>query len=81
MTKDAFIKFYDLFTQVIKQGIGDEYCMNASAKFVNYCGGYALELHPSCLLWGDEIVLLQGLCHRFNHSLEIHMQSGLLIIW
>lgn len=81
MTREAFIKFYDLFTQVIKQEIGGEYCMNASAKFVNYCGGYALELHPHCMMWGNEIALLSELSYRFNHSLEVHLQAGLLLIW
>ncbi len=81
MTKEAFIQFYDLFTQLVKQDLGGEYVMNASARLVNYCGGYTLELHPHCMMWGDEIVLIQSLCHRFNHNLEVHLQAGLLLIW
>ena len=81
MTKQNFIKFYELFTQLVKQGVDGEYYMSASAKLVNYCGGYTLELHPQCLMWGSDFVLLEGLCHRFNLSLEVYMQAGVILIW
>ena len=80
MTKKEFQKFYLLFTKLVKQEVNNEYCMGASAHMIDYCGGYELELHPECLMWGYEFVLLEGLCHRFALSLEVHFWSGALII-
>lgn len=80
MTRNEFQKFYLLFTQLVKQEVNGEYCMNASAHLIGHCGGYELELHPDCLMWGSEFVLLQGLCDRFRVSLEVHIYNGALII-
>ena len=80
MTKEMFSKFYSLFTSLIKQEVGGEYVMNASAHLIDYCGGYELEVHPACLMWGDEFVLLQALCTRFALACEVHFWSGSIII-
>lgn len=80
MTKNDFIEFYDIFIKVVKQEVGGEYCMNASAGLVDYCGGYTLELRPDCLMWGSEIAMINSLCDRFGVAFEIHLNRGLLII-
>ena len=80
MTKEVFIKFYDIFTQVVKQDVCGEYCMNASAGIIDRCGGYTLELRPHCLMWGSEISMIHSLCQYFCLSFEIHLHRGLLII-
>lgn len=81
MTKEMFCKFYRLFTSLVKQEVNDEYVMNASAHLVDYCGGYVLELHPSCLMWGKEFVLLEALCDRFALSMEITLYNGKISIY
>lgn len=80
MTKKEFQKFYLLFTELVKQEVNDEYVMNASAHLVDYCGGCELELHPTCLMWGDEMTLINSLCRRFAFSFEIRLYEGTLII-
>lgn len=80
MTKNEFIKFYDIFTQVVKQEVNEEYCMNASAGLIDGCGGYTLELRPDCLMWGDEFAMINSLCDCFCVAFEIHLNRGLLII-
>lgn len=80
MTKEMFSKIYALFTSLIKQEVCGVYCMNASAHLIGHCGGYELELHPDCLMWGDEFVLLQGVCTRFGLACEVHMYNGTIII-
>ena len=80
MTKEMFSKFYSLFTSLVKQEVNGEYVMNASAHLIGHCGGYELELHPDCLLWGDEFVLLQGLCSRFGFAFEVYIYDGKIII-
>ena len=80
MTKTEFQKFYHLFTVLVKQTVNEEYVMNASAHLIDYCGGYELELHPECLMWGDEMSLINSLCRRFALSFEIHLSEGALII-
>lgn len=80
MTKKEFSHFYYFFTSLIKQEVNDQYVMNASCHLVDYCGGYELELHPSCLMWGSELTLLSSLCDRFAVSLEVHLYDGKIII-
>ena len=81
MTKNDFIEFYDIFIKVVRQEVSGEYCMNASAGFVSYCGGYTLELHPDMLMWGAEISMINALCEKFCHTLEIDLLRGVLTIW
>lgn len=80
MTKKEFIEFYDIFEKVIKQGVSGIYCMNASASLINHCGGYALELHPQCLMWGEEFSFITALADRMACSFEINMKEGRLTI-
>lgn len=78
MTKDLFIEFYDLFTSLVKQEVNDEYCMNASCMMVDYCGGYCLEIRPNCLMWGDEMSILDALSRRLCVSMQIRMYEGVI---
>lgn len=80
MTKEIFCRFYSLFTELVKQEVSGEYCMNASCQLIDHCGGYALELHPDCLMWGREMSLIQSLCDCMALSFEVRLWSGSLII-
>lgn len=80
MTKNEFILFYDRFKEMIKQDVNGEYCMNASAHFIDHCGGYELELHPQCLMWGEEFAFITALADRMALSFEIHFPEGRLAI-
>lgn len=80
MTKKEFQKFYLLFTKLVKQEVCNEYCMNASAHLVDHCGGYELELHPDCLMWGSELALIESLAARFCHTFVCDFRKGQLII-
>jgi len=80
MTKNVFIQFYDVFTSLVRQNVLDDYVWNASAHLIDHCGGYELELHPDCLMFGEEIVLINSLCNRFLLAFEIRFYNGVLII-
>ena len=80
MTKEVFVKFYKVFAQLIDQRVNDTYCMQASAHLIDHCGGYELELHPKCLLWGRELALINALCDKFALSFECRMYDGRLTI-
>lgn len=81
MTKNEFIEFYDIFVKVVKQEVSGQYCMNACAELVDFCGGYSLVLRPDMLLWGAEVSMIHALCEKFCHTFEIDMQRGALKIW
>lgn len=81
MTKDVFSEFYDMFTKLVKQEVAGAYVMNASAGFVNYCGGYELVLRPSCIMWGPEIALLSALCEKYCLSCVINLQLGSINVY
>lgn len=80
MTKNEFQKFYLLFTKLVKQEVNREYCMNASAHLVDHCGGYELELRPTCIIWGEELALIQALASRYCHAFVCDFKEGLLTI-
>ena len=81
MSKNEFVEFYEIFIKVVKQEVNGEYCMNASAGLVDYCGGCTLVLRPDMILWGAEVSMIHALCEKFCHTLEINMQQGSLTIW
>lgn len=81
MTKEKFSKFYDLFTTLNYQEVNEQYVMNASCCFVDYCGGYRLDLRPSCLMWGRELALLSSLCDRFTVSMAVCFYDGRISIY
>lgn len=81
MTKEMFVRYYDLFTSIIKQEVNETYCWNASCSFIAYCGGYSLELRPDCLLWGSELAFMQSLAERLCLSMEVALYDGLIKIY
>lgn len=81
MTKEVFCEFYPIFQYCVKQEVNGQYVMNASTRLVNFCGGYVLELHPSCLMWGKEIALMEALCDKFCLSMEITLYDGRISIY
>lgn len=80
MTKEVFQKFYNLFTALVKQEVNGQYCLNASAHLIDHCGGYELELHPDCLMWGAEFSLINALCDKFGLAFEVRLYDGRLTI-
>lgn len=80
MTKKEFSEFYAIFIKYVKQEVGGEYCMNASAHLIDHCGGYELELNPQCLMWGEEIAFITAIADRMALSFEIHFPEGRLTI-
>lgn len=81
MTKEKFSKVYDLFTTLVKQEVNEQYVMNASCRFIDYCGGYRLDIRPSCLMWGSELALLSALCDRLSISMEVYFDDGRISIY
>lgn len=80
MTKEKFVEFYPIFTFCVKQIVNGEYIMNASAHLIDHCGGYELELHPECLMWSSEFVMIHALCDHHALSCEVYMRDGSIII-
>ena len=80
MTKEKFCEFYPLFQYCIKQIVNGVYVMNASAHLIDYCGGYELELHPECLMWSSEFVMIHALCDKYALSCEVRFYEGSIII-
>lgn len=80
MTKEVFIEFYPLFEYCVKQIVSGHYVMGASAHFIDHCGGYELELHPSCLLWSSEFVMIHALCEKYSLACEVYLHEGSIII-
>ena len=81
MTKEIFIQFYDLFATFIRQEVNGDYVMNASCLFVDYCGGYCLELHPDCLMWGSDLSFMHALAERFCLSMCVRFNDGVINIY
>ena len=81
MTKEKFVQYYDMFASIIKQEVNGNYCMNASCGLSGVCGGYSLELRPSCLMWGSEIVFMQSLAERLSLSMVVFISEGFIQIY
>ena len=81
MTKDLFVQFFDVFTSFIKQEVNGDFCMNASCAFVDFCGGYCLELHPDCLMWGSEFSFMNALAERLCLQMQVRMYDGVILVY
>lgn len=76
MTKEVFCKFYGAFETFISQEVNGEYCFNACCSFVDYCGGYCLILHPTCIMWGRELIFLGSLAEQLTVSNVCDFREG-----
>ena len=80
MTKAEFMKMFQLFKSVVPSDSEDLLSYAPSAHFIDNCGGYELELHPSSLMWDKEIICLCSMADRLCHSVECRFYSGSIII-
>ena len=80
MTKAEFMKMFQLFKSVVPSDSEDLLSYAPSAHFIDNCGGYELELHPSRLMWDREIISLCSMAARLCHSVECRFYSGSIII-
>ncbi|MBO5677574.1 MAG: hypothetical protein J6S02_05525 [Bacteroidaceae bacterium] len=80
MTKKEFEKMFRLFRDVVVSDEEDLLAYSPSAHFIENCGGYELELHPSRIMWEREIVCLCALADRMCCSVESRFWQGSIII-
>lgn len=80
MTKAEFMKMFRLFVDVVTDDRKDLFCYAPSAHFIEVCGGYELELHPSRIMWSDEISSLCIMAERLCCSVECRFFDGSIII-
>lgn len=80
MTKEKFMQMFGLFSYVVANGYDDVFRYSPSAHFIENCGGYELELHPSSIMWDGEIVCLCAMAERLCLSVECRFWKGSIII-
>lgn len=80
MTKDEFKTMFRLFADVITDDKDDLFSYAPSAHFIDNCGGYELELHPSKIMWDKEISCLSLMADNLCCSVECRFFNGSIII-
>lgn len=69
-----------LFEDVIARTGEDLLSYTPSAHLIGNCGGYELELHPSSVMWDNEIVCLCSIASRLCLAVECRFYNGSIII-
>lgn len=80
MTKEAFQKMFLLFVNVVVRDNDDLISYAPSAHLIDHCGGYELELHPSFIMWDNEITCLCSMAVKLCHSVECNFWNGSIFI-
>lgn len=80
MTKKEFWKMFHLLAGVVVRDKEELFSYAPSAHFIENCGGYELELHPSRIMWDREIICLCSLADRMCCSVECRFWEGTIII-
>lgn len=80
MTKEDFEKMFRLFADVVVRDNDELFSYAPSAHLIDHCGGYELELHPSFIMWDNEITCLCSMAVRLCRSVECRFYNGSLII-
>lgn len=71
---------FGLFSYVVADGRDDVLSYAPSAHLIDHCGGYELELHPSTIMWENEMVCLCSMADRLCLAVECRFHEGLIII-
>ena len=79
MTKYEFNKMFCYTRLLVVRDESQFIAMRPSARLIDHCGGYELELHPRYLMWDKEISLLSLIADRLCLSLECHFSDGTII--
>lgn len=80
MTQEMFEQMFRLFCDVIVKHDDELFTYAPSCHLIDNCGGYELELHPSFLMWGNEVSCLALMADRLLLSVECRFHSGSIII-
>ena len=80
MTKDQFTMMFRLFADVITRDKNELFTYEPSAHFIDHCGGYELELHPSLIMCDREISCLCLMADKLCHSVECRFHEGIIVI-
>lgn len=80
MTKDQFNLMFRLFADVITRDREDLFSYAPSVHFIDNCGGYELELHPSSIMWDNELICLCSMADKLCHSVECRFYNGSIIV-
>lgn len=62
MTKSVFITLWDRIEPIMSKHVDGEPVIECDCEFVNYCGGYQLNIRPKCLLWPNELMFIFSNC-------------------
>lgn len=80
MTREEFEKMFLLFVDVIARESAGVYSYAPSAHLIENCGGYEFELHPSMIVWEDEMICLCSIANQMCCSVECRFYNGSIII-
>lgn len=80
MVREDFERMFWLFVDVIARDGDDVVSYAPSAHLIDHCGGYELELHPSSIMWDNELICLCSMADKLCHSVECRFYNGSIII-
>lgn len=80
MTKSEFITLWERIEPIVTKPINGQIAIECDCEFIDYCGGYQLNLRPKCLLWTSELVFILMACDLLCCSAPVSFGEGIIRI-
>lgn len=81
MTKSDFIKLWAQIKPVVTKQVDGHAAIECDCEFIDYCGGYQLNLRPEFRLWPNEMIFLLSSCELLCCCAECNFYRGLITIY
>lgn len=81
MTKSDFITLWARIKPVITKHVNGEPAIECDCEFVNYCGGYQLNIRPQCILWPRDLMFIFSNCELLCCSSLCDFNDGSITVY
>lgn len=81
MTKDVFITLWTRIEPIVTKHVNGEIAIECDCEFVNFCGGYQLNVRPKCLVFPTELMFVLMACEVLCCCPCLDFESGSISVY
>lgn len=81
MKKSQFTTLWARIEPVVTKPVNGEIAIECDCEFVDYCGGYQLNIRPNCLMWPNELIYLFSACELLCCCTACDFSDGSISIY
>lgn len=81
MTKDVFITLWKRIEPIVTKHVNGEIAIECDCEFIDYVGGYQLNIHPKCLLFTNDLVFVLMACEILCCCPSLDFEVGSISVY